>query len=150
MIKSIAWPSNVKMLIDEADEVNGLKIYGSSWVPFINGCWAFEEKHAGFLKDRFADIPEGLDVLLTHSPPRTEGSDVDMSLDTRSPHFGSKNLTEAIMRAKPQYVFCGHIHTGDHNPVTINHPNGGSTIVRNVSRLNEEYQICYEPFVLEL
>ena len=27
---------------------------------------------------------------------------------------------------------------------------GWSTIVRNVSRLDEEYQICYEPFVLEL
>ena len=149
-VKTIAWPSNVKLLIDEADEVNGLKIYGSPWVPFINGYWAFEEKRLGLLKERFAEIPKGLDVLLTHSPPRLEGSDIDMSLDTMSPHFGSKDLTVSIRRAKPRYVFCGHIHTGDHNPATISHADGSMTIVRNVSRLDEDYKIRYDPFVFEV
>ena len=116
----------------------------SGWGP------AFEEKRPGLLKERFAEIPEGLDVLLTHSPPRLEGSDIDMSLDTMSPHFGSKDLTEAIRRVKPRYVFCGHIHTGDHNPAILSHADGSVTIVRNVSRLDEDYKVRYEPYLFEL
>ena len=44
----------------------------------------------------------------------------------------------------------GHIHTGDHNPVVLNHDDGSKTIVRNVSRLDEDYEVRFDPYVFEL
>ena len=105
------WTENAKLLIDAADEVEGLRIYGSPWVPFINGSWAFEEVWQGQLAEKFAAIPEGVDL---------------------------------------RYALCGHIHTGDHNPIVLNHDDGSKTIVRNVSRLDEDYEVRFEPYVFEL
>ena len=147
---TIKWPSNVKLLVDEGCEFNGCSIYGTPWVPFINGGWAFEEVFPGHLKERFAAIPNNLDVLITHSPPMIRHKKIDVSMDTNSPHFGSADLTDAIMRARPRFAFCGHIHTGDHNPITIDHADGSKTLLRNVSRLDEEYKVRYEPYIFEL
>ena len=61
-----------------------------------------------------------------------------------------KGLTEALHRAYPRYALCGHIHSGDHRAYELAHANGATTIIRNVSRLNEDYRIAYEPFVFEL
>ena len=66
-----------------------------------------------------------------------------------SPHFGSLDLTDEIARKRPRFVFCGHIHTGDHVPVVLDHGES-STTVYNVSRLDEDYEIAYEPLRLEI
>ena len=83
---------------------------------------------------------EGLDVLITHSPPRIPGSDVDRSLQTNSEHFGSHELTEAIINKRPRFVFCGHIHSGQHDGLDFE-----SSRIHNVSLLDERYEIAYEP-----
>ena len=59
-------------------------------------------------------------------------------------------LLDALKERRPRYALCGHIHTGDHTPITLRHPDGSETVVRNVSRLDEDYRIRYEPFVFEL
>ena len=147
---NIPWPKNVRFLVDAETEVNGLRIYGTPWVPRISGCWAFEEKAPGDLRHKFEKIPDGLDILITHAPPRIPGSDIDKSLDVpKSPHYGSPDLLAAIQRIRPGLVFCGHIHSGDHTPCTVRH-DGTVTIVHNVSRLNEDYEPAYEPLVMEL
>ena len=51
-------PKNAKLLIDQADEVDGLRIYGTPWVPYINGSWAFEEMCPGQLREKFSAIPK--------------------------------------------------------------------------------------------
>lgn len=141
---------NAKLLIDELDEVNGLRIYGTPWVPRINGRWAFEENVPGLLGRKFAAIPDAVDILLTHTPPRIPHEKVDVSIDCKSPHFGSHELLVAIRKTRPRYALCGHIHTGDHNPITLNHADGSVTVVRNISRLDEEYCVRYEPFIFEV
>ena len=147
---AVRLPENAKLLIDELDEVNGLRIYGTPWVPFINGRWAFEENVSGLLGRKFAAIPDGVDVLLTHTPPRIPHKKVDVSIDRKSPHFGPRELLDAIRKARPRYALCGHIHSGDHNPILLSHADGSETVVRNVSRLDEEYKVRYEPFVFEV
>lgn len=150
LLSAVRLPKNAKLLIDELDEVSGLRIYGTPWVPFINGRWAFEENVQGLLSRKFAAIPNGVDILLTHTPPKIPHKKVDVSIDRKSPHFGSIELQEAIKSCRPRYSLCGHIHTGDHNPLTLRHADGSTTIVRNVSRLDEEYKVRYEPFVFEV
>ena len=135
---------NVHFLGDRGTEIGGVKFYGTPWVPIISYSWAFEGEPDA-LKSWYSKIPAGLDVLVTHSPPRIPGSDVDRSLQTDSEHFGSPELTEAIMEKRPHIVFCGHIHTGQHGGVDFE----GSRIY-NVSRLDERYEIAYEPTWVEI
>lgn len=52
LLADVRWPENAKLLIDAADEVEGLRIYGSPWVPFINSSWAFEEVWQGQLAEK--------------------------------------------------------------------------------------------------
>ena len=135
---------NVHFLGDRGTEIGGVKFYGTPWVPIISYSWAFEGE-PDTLKKWFAKIPAGLDVLVTHSPPRIPGSDVDRSLQTDSGHFGSPELTKAIIQKRPRLVFCGHIHTGQHGGVDFE-----ESRIYNVSRLDERYEIAYEPTWVEI
>lgn len=142
---NIDWPVNVTMLIDDMVTINGVSFYGSPWVPIISHSWAFEAEN-DVLEKKFSMIPENLDVLLTHSPPRIDGSFIDTSMQygLHGP-FGSKELANTIAEKQPRYTFCGHIHSGDHQPMHI-----GKTECRNVSRVDEDYDIAYEPFIFEI
>ena len=86
-----------------------------------------------------------MDILITHTPPFVEDWNVDVSLQTQSPHFGSRALSATLARVKPKLAFCGHIHTGDHRVHDLVHENGQITKIYNVSRLNEDYALAYEP-----
>ena len=140
----IEWPSNVKYLHDSGVEVSGLKFYGTPWVPIINYMWAFEGERDE-LKKQFSAIPENVDILVTHSPPRLPEylGDVSLEFGADSDKFGSSELADAIFEKKPRRVFCGHIHSGSHNPFMFGH-----TVVQNVSRVNESYEVVYEPAVI--
>jgi len=143
-----AFAKNVHFLVDGIVEIKGLRFAGSPWIPPISGKWAYETANEDELARRFAWIPEGVDVLVTHTPPFVEGWDIDVSLQTQSPHFGSRALTDVIRRVKPKLVFCGHIHTGDHRVHDLVHADGSITKLYNVSRLNEDYCVAYEPLVV--
>lgn len=126
----ITWPPNVTYLDDSAAEVNGMKVYGTSWCPKnLNGAWEVDPDE---LEERYSEIPEGLDVLITHAPPRIEGSDIDYDT-TFKEHFGSPELTKAILEKKPKLVLCGHVHSGSHKPIRL-----GDSIVMNVSRVDDD------------
>ena len=138
-------PRNVHFIVDGVVEVKGVRIAGSPWIPPISGRWAFEANDEADLARHFKWIPEGVDILVTHTPPFVEGWNVDVSLQTQSPHFGSRALAAAIARAKPKLVFCGHIHTGDHRVHELVHADGLITKIYNVSRLDEDYAVAFEP-----
>lgn len=140
---SIDLAKNAHMLLDASIEVKGLKIYGTPWVPVISHSWAFEAENDE-LKKKFDMIPSGLDILITHAPPRFNCIDVSLEYGVDSDKFGSAALAEAIFSKQPKMCFCGHIHSGDHNMNII-----GNTHVWNVSRVNESYDIAYEPVMIE-
>jgi len=142
----IAWPSNAHILIDRGIEIAGLKIYGTPHIPIISHVWAFEQ-YSDSLTNKFSRIPAGLDILVTHTPPRIPGYNGDISLayGEGSEKFGSVELAQSIFMRRPKHVFFGHIHTGEHNPYVFE----GSTL-HNVSRVDEAYEIAYEPYVTEI
>lgn len=136
--------SNMHMLLDEKIEIDGLSIYGTPWVPVISHSWAFEAE-SDFQKEKFSSIPNGLDILVAHTPPRLNYLDVSLEYGVDSDRFGSSVLADEIFRKQPKLVFCGHIHSGDHIMNKL-----GNSEIYNVSRVNESYDIAYDPVVLEI
>ena len=135
---------NTAMLIDKDIDVLGLKIYGTPWVPIISYRWAFEAEHDK-LVEKFSHIPKDCDILLTHAPPRFNCLGVSLDYGVDSENFGSSELADAIVEKEPKMCFCGHIHSGDHKMNKL-----FSTEIWNASRVDESYEIAYEPISLEI
>ena len=100
--------SNATYLQDELIEVEGLKIYGSPANEMnelrLNFDWAFCDPD--YLRQVRKDIPEGLDILLTHGP--CYGILDQLWWNHQS--AGSRDLLDAVLEKKPKYHVFGHIH----------------------------------------
>lgn len=141
----------LEVLVDTMTEVDGVKIYGSPWSPHFCD-WAFmgDDK---FLKSKFKKIPDGVDILLTHTPPKIDGLEIDVVHEGRFnrvfdkvvEHCGSSVLTKYIKERKPRFAFSGHIHTGSHELCKFE-----DTECANVSLLNEDYNLAYKPRIVEI
>lgn len=125
-------------LIDRAIEYEGLKIWGYPWQPWFLD-WAFNAPKSEFfasiaeeevfLTQKLNQIPQDIDILISHGPPYLHG---DLTPDGR--HVGSKALLKWILEHQPKLVICGHIHNG-YGDYTI-----GNTQVYNVAYLGEDYK----------
>lgn len=93
-------------LQDEEISVDGLRIYGSPWQPpFMNT--AFNLPRGAPLREKWALIPEGIDVLVTHTPPFGIG---DRTAGGKS--VGDRDLLDAVRKIKPRLHVFGHVHEG--------------------------------------
>lgn len=90
-------------LQDAAATVAGLRFWGSPYQPEFFG-WAFNLPRGEPLRERWSRIPEGVDVLITHGPPRGIGDFV------QGEHVGCDDLLEAVRRKRPALHLFGHIH----------------------------------------
>ncbi len=90
-------------------------------------------------------IPEGLDFLVTHGPPKGFG---DWSPYDRI-HAGDEDLLEAIKRAKPRYHIAGHFH-GGYATRELVHPDGSKTTLINASCCDEGYRPVHAPWIISL
>lgn len=95
---------HAEFLRDRLIEVSGLAVYGSPWVPDLLGhaFYASDEE----LAEKWRQIPSGLDVLVTHTPPagildQPHGS-------ARS--IGCRHLREELRRIRPRLHVFGHVH----------------------------------------
>jgi len=96
--------TNAIYLQDSSIELNGIKIYGSPWQPeFFN--WAFNLPRGVALREKWAQIPDDTNILITHGPPHG-------ILDTVRTGFsvGCEELRNAVDRIRPQFHVFGHIH----------------------------------------
>ena len=139
--------SKFHILIDESIEIEGVKFYGTPWIPELSG-WAFYNTSEN-LKEIFEKIPEDIDVLLTHCPPKigTQGV-VLQKCWNHMRDFGCNELYNVLCEKKfekPLYVLSGHIHTGNHK---IEEYDGIKYV--NVSLKDEEYMVSYEPTIIEI
>ncbi len=122
------------ILEDSSTVIEGLRFYGTPWTPAF-GRWAFMESEDR-LRQRFADIPEGLDFLISHGPPQGV---CDMN-GIHQP-CGSSALRYRIEQCRPRYVVSGHIHEA-HGLGYLNTQHGlpKATVVYNVSYVDLAYQ----------
>lgn len=96
-------PASVTYLQDSGVTVGGLKIWGSPWTPeFCNWHFMYRPSEAG---PKWARVPDGIDILVTHGPPRGV---LDQTIDGRDE--GCAALASELKRIYPQLHIFGHIH----------------------------------------
>lgn len=135
-------PEHVHYLRDSEVTINGIKFYGTPWSTiFYNWSFMASEKE---LLEKFKKIPKELDVLLTHGP--MHGYNDCIAHKHKREHLGSKSLYEVVADVHPKYIFCGHIHSGNHTIERLifdfNYPEEFTQSV-NVSLLDEDYDVFY-------
>ena len=132
-------------LEDQLYDFNGIKIYGTPWCK-IFGNWGFMLNDEA-LNRKFSQIPENIDILLTHDAPYGT-SDLCFGWKAwgRTPyHIGNEPLRDAILEKNPKYNIHGHLHSANHEEELL-----GNTSVYCVSLVDEGYNTAYPPLQIEI
>ncbi len=141
--------------------VKKLKIWGSPWTKRFEGmnphCMAFTVDTEEELADKWALIPDDVDILVTHSPPKF-GLDKTVSQE----YAGSESLRDWIFMHQPKLHVFGHIHEGYGIIIyqkiqKLNIQLYGKvderlckTTIINASHVNERYEPVNAPIRIEL
>lgn len=138
---------NEVVIIDEEYAILGTPlchIFGNWWFMLpdndirrkLEPCIKEMEEHDGKKIMLCHDAPYGVsDVILQKDIPWANGE-----------HIGCQPIFDVCEKVKPDYLLHGHLHSTNHDAEFMN---DGKTEVRNVSLLDERYQLVYEPFYFE-
>jgi len=129
--------TNAILLVDSGVEIEGLRIWGSPVTPLYGG--AFGKSNPEDRKRHWAQIPDGLDILITHGPPFAI-LDHGGSAERRE---GCPQLLEAVFRALPRVHVFGHIHHGYGTLRT------DDTLFVNASLMGEDGRLSRKPVVID-
>jgi Icc-related predicted phosphoesterase len=91
-------------LIDSEVRIEGVQFWGSPVTPRFRNM-AFNRERGDAIRAHWAKIPTGIDVLVTHGPPRGIGD--RMFLGAR---VGCDDLRSELLRVRPRLHVFGHIH----------------------------------------
>lgn len=125
------------------------KIFGTPYCHTF-GQWPFMRSEE-YMVNKFKEIPDKCDIIISHDPPYAVGQ-VDMILGKRRwsnevpSSIGNIPLSNRLVGVDFKLLVCGHIHTGDHRLFKDNL--SGSVV--NVSIKNEEYDVEFKPFYIEM
>ena len=143
-IREIFKGSKIEYLENDGIELEGLKIFGTPWCHQF-GRWAFMAEDED-LEDIYTDIPENVDILLTHDAPYGTSDVLFQNFGWNiGEHIGCAPLRDAIIEKKPKIVLHGHLHSTNHDRERL-----AESDVYNVSLLDEHYELIYEPLILDL
>jgi len=106
-IRDIVLDSRIVYLEDESAELFGVKLYGSPWQPYFCN-WAFNLQRGEECREKWEQIPESIDILITHGPPAFHG---DKTMPAKD-NVGCLDLLKKIEQIQPQFHVFGHIHEG--------------------------------------
>lgn len=129
---------------EEYEHVHQDKTYRIFGCPYCRPLpkWAFVRDD---LYKYYEFIPHGLDILMTHDAANFDGLGITTEGHNSGNNYGNDVLAKFVLDRKPKYYFCGHIHTGKHYV----RPYKGVNIA-NVSILNEDYDIQYQPLKISI
>jgi predicted phosphohydrolase len=95
---------SIVYLEDSGATIDGLRFWGSPWQPAFND-WAFNLPRGSALREKWALIPDGLDVLITHGPPEHIGDHTEVG-----GRHGCADLRARVAEVRPRLHLFGHIH----------------------------------------
>lgn len=125
-------PDDVHYLCDSGITIDGISFYGAPMFVTVEGAELKGIEH-------YEQIPDNIDVLITHRPPLGILDSIDGNL-----HCGSSVLLDKVSKNKPKMHLFGHVHdvygTMDWKGITFS--NGGVT--------DRKYDIRYSPHILEI
>lgn len=128
----------------------GITFYGCPYCEGPYG-WAFSpcdtmpDIHWAY--DKIKDC----DVLLTHQPPKIGHIGCSYPGKPWQRDFGSEYLADILRKKDISYLFCGHVHTGNHLETNISDIFFTKTTkMFNVSLLDEDYNVTFEPKYITL
>ena len=123
-------PENCFYLCNSGVSIEGLKFYG---VPMF-----MEDAMSGEYDKNILQMPDDTDILITHQPPYCV---LDFSANI---HYGDRNLSQTVQSIQPKYHLFGHIH-GAYGIEKSEH-----TTFVNAAILSENYELMYDPILLEM
>lgn len=138
MAEHAALLTNCTYLQDSGVEIEGIKFYGSPFTPTF-GRWAFMLDRGKTILEKWLQIPEDTDVLITHTPPY---GILDRPMKTYNP-CGCEDLAVVVKAIEPKLHVFGHIHGGYGEHIEGTH-------YVNASVSNEAYQPVNAPIVTEI
>lgn len=127
--------------------IDGVKFYGSPITPYFRN-WAFNVARGPEIADKWADIPDDTNVLITHGPPYGILDEIQPSFAIdRDPHQGCKDLLSRIHNLQKLQICCfGHIHKNiDMGPININ-----NVYHINASICNDWYKPINKPIIITI
>ena len=131
-------PDNCQYLENSATEVAGLRIWGSPITPWFFD-WAFNRQRGADIRRYWDQIPEQVDVLLTHGPPYGI-----RDLNWQGTLTGCADLNQRVWEVAPALHVFGHIHEA-YGVTEVN----GTRFV-NAACLDVQYWAVHAPIVIEL
>ena len=129
------------ILIDQGVELCGMWFWGFPWTMWCGDCaYLLQPGFNEQLKTNL--IPEEIDVLISHGPPREV---LDLVHNHEYPeHCGSEWLRKRVVEIQPDVHVFGHIHEG------YGQEQVGKTLFVNAAVLDERYQLTNQPQVISL
>jgi Icc-related predicted phosphoesterase len=96
--------AGARYLVDEEVTIDGRRFWGSPVTPAFRSL-AFNRERGPAIRAHWEKIPRGLDVLVTHGPPRGIGDRIVLGM-----HVGCDDLLACALEAAPKLHVFGHIH----------------------------------------
>jgi Icc-related predicted phosphoesterase len=139
-------PESVTYLQDSGAEINGVQFWGSPWTPIFYD-WAFMLPRGNMLREKWDQIPQETDVLVTHGPPYGHGDLAPPNISEHPKVVGCLELLHAVKRVRPQVHIFGHIHGGYGVSLSDEVPH---VRFANAAICTEGYEPSHAPTVLDL
>jgi Icc-related predicted phosphoesterase len=100
----------IHLLINEELTIEGLRFWGSPFSPRY-GNWSYM-KDRGTINRLWDQIPDGLDVLITHGPPYGV-LDATYNHQNKVELVGCSALRKRVAKVPPRFMLFGHVHSTD-------------------------------------
>lgn len=129
-----------------AIEYQGKVIYGT---PLCHkfGNWAFmrdDKEQAAIYSEAIESHPE-VDILIAHDAPYGTSDILLQPGFGDGQHIGCQPLADLVKGMQPKLMLHGHLHSTNHDKEML-----GNTEIYNVSLLDENYKMVYQPFITNL
>ena len=124
---------NAVYLRDRSYVHEGVAFYGAPWIPDLTGQAFF--KGSEELARSWSAIPDGTDVLITHTPPAGR-----LDLSSRGFRLGCQHLLARLREVSPRVHCFGHVHASS----GVVEADGTSFI--NAAVVDSRYRLARGPY----